>query len=318
MKVAHARSPAKNAVRPRAESVVPKFALYGERDAGSMMLHIEDVQTRSRLYHWDINAHLHSSLYQLVFVLSGPVRISLDEQYHDAMAPVVAIVPPGVVHAFHFGPDTEGYVLTLNTRWPSEGDMEMADAYRVLFSGPRILSLLATASASPRIDTVLRELMSEFRQPDGPHSPVTSWLARSVIWRLARWLEQKSEGSSESSIDAMPLQSDAFTRFRLLVEAHFTEHWEVARYAGLLGLTAERLNRVCRQQANASAFDIIQDRVLREACRRLIYIVVPVSQLAYELGFADPGYFCRFFKRRTGMSPNQYRKQHSGYQLDAS
>jgi AraC family transcriptional activator of pobA len=292
---------------------VPKFALYGERDAGSMMLHIEDVQARSRLYQWDITPHLHAGLYQLVFVLSGPVRISLDEQRHEGSAPVVAIVPPGVVHAFQFGPDTEGYVLTLNTRWPSEGDMEMADAYRVLFSTPRILSLLATGTASPRIDTVLREVMSEFRQPDGPRSPVTGWLARSVIWRLARWLEQEGVGS----VDAMPLQNDAFTRFRLLVEAHFTEHWEVARYAGLLGLTADRLNRVCRQQANASAFDIIQDRVLREACRRLIYIVVPVSQLAYELGFADPGYFCRFFKRRTGLSPNQYRKQHSGYQLDA-
>jgi AraC family transcriptional activator of pobA len=219
-----------------------------------------------------------------------------------------------VVHAFHFAPDTEGYVLTLNTRWPSEGDMEMADAYRVLFSSPRILSLLATGTVSPRIDTMLRELMSEFRQPDGPRSPVTGWLARSVIWRVARWLEQ--EGAA--GIDTMPLQNDAFTRFRLLVEAHFTEHWEVARYAGLLGLTAERLNRVCRQQANASAFEIIQDRVVREACRRLIYIVVPVSQLAYELGFADPGYFCRFFKRRTGVSPNQYRKQHSGYQLDAA
>ncbi len=300
---------------PRSRTVVPRFALYGEREtARSMMLHIEDVQARSRLYQWDINPHLHASLYQLVFVLSGPVRISLDEQRHEGNAPVVAVVPPGVVHAFHFGPDTEGYVLTLNTRWPHEGDMEMADAYRLLFSDPKILPLVATSTASPRVDTVLRELMNEFRQPDGPRSPVTGWLARAVVWRLTRWLEQ----TDSTAVDAAPLQSDAFSRFRLLVEAHFTEHWEVARYAGLLGLTTERLNRICRQQANVSAFEIIQDRVLREACRRLIYIVVPVSQLAYELGFVDPGYFCRFFKRRTGLSPNQYRKQHSSYELDTA
>jgi AraC family transcriptional activator of pobA len=35
-----------------------------------------------------------------------------------------------------------------------------------------------------------------------------------------------------------------------------------------------------------------------------------VTQLAYELGFADPGYFCRFFKRRTGQTPNGYRAKH--------
>lgn len=302
-------------VGSRARSVVPRFALYGEREiARSMMLHIEDVQERSRLYQWDISPHLHSGLYQLVFVLSGTVRISLDDQRYEGNAPVVAVVPPGVVHAFHFGPDTEGYVLTLNTRWPSEGDMEMADAYRVLFSEHKILPLIDSALDTPRIDTVLRELMNEFRQPDGPRSPVTGWLARAVIWRLTRWVELTAGNESE----VQPMQHDAYARFRLLVEEHFTEHWAVARYAGMLGLTAERLNRVCRQQAGVSAFEIIQDRVLREACRRLIYIVVPVSQLAYELGFADPGYFCRFFKRRTGMSPNQYRKHHSGYELDAT
>lgn len=302
-----------SAVRARSRSVVPKFALYGERDAGSMMLHIEDVQARSRLYHWDISAHLHPGLYQLVFVLSGPVHIDLEEQRHDGHAPVVAVMPPGVAHAFRFGPDTEGYVLTLHTRWPIDGDVAMADAYRVLFAKPRILPLINRSADSARIDVALRELMNEFRQPDGPHSPATGWLARTVIWRTARWVELESQDAAQ----AMPMHSDVFTRFRMLVEAHFTEHWEVTRYSGLLGLTPERLNRICKQQANTSAFEIVQDRLLREACRRLIYVVVPVSQLAYELGFADAGYFGRFFKRRTGLSPNHYRKRHSGYELES-
>lgn len=302
---------AASVTRARKRSVVPKFALYGERNTGSMLLHIEDVQTRSRLYHWDISPHLHPGLYQLVFVLSGPVHIDLEEQRHDGHAPVVAVMPPGVAHAFRFGPDTEGYVLTLHTRWPNESDPAMAEAYGVLFARPRILPLLNNGG-SARVDVALRELMNEFRQPDGPRSPVTSWLARAVIWRTARWVEVESQDSAQS----MPLQSDTFTRFRVLVEAHFTEHWEVARYSGVLGLTAERLNRICKQQANTSAFEIVQDRLLREACRRLIYVVVPVSQLAYELGFADAGYFCRFFKRRTGLSPNQYRKKHRGYELE--
>lgn len=312
MSSASLRTSSPPAARARSRAAVPKFALYGERDAGSMMLHIEDIQARSRLYQWDISPHLHANLYQIVFVLSGAVNISLDEQRYEDGAPVAAIMPPGVVHAFRFAPDTEGYVLTLNTRWPCEGDMELAEAYRILFAAPHIVSLRATSNASSGIDHILRELMSEFRQPDGPRSPVTGWLARTVIWRLARWLQVI--GISQSG--AAPQHSEAFTRFRLLVEAHFTEHWEVARYAGMLNLTAERLNRLCRQQAGVTAFEIIRDRLLQEACRRLIYIVVPVSQLAYELGFADAGYFCRFFKRHTGVSPNQYRKKHGSYELD--
>lgn len=298
--------------RTRTRAVVPKFALYGERDAGTMMLHIEDIQQRSQLYHWDISPHLHASLYQLVIVFSGAVSIAMDDQRSAGGAPIAAILPPGVVHAFHFAPDTDGYVLTLNTRWPREGDLELAEAYRVLFGAPGIVSLRATATAEPGIENVLRDLMHEFRQPEGARSPVTGWLARTVIWRLARWLQVTGAYRSESS----PQFSETFNRFRLLVEAHFTEHWDIARYAGELNLTVERLNRLCRQQADATAFDMIRNRLVQEACRRLIYIVVPVSQLAYELGFADAGYFCRFFKRHTGMSPNQYRTKHGSYELD--
>ena len=102
-----------------------------------------------------------------------------------------------------------------------------------------------------------------------------------------------------------------FSDFRELIEQHYLEHWPLAKYAQALNLSVERLNRLCRQHAGESAFELIQDRLIHEACRRLIYIVVPVTQLAYELGFADPGYFCRFFKRRTGCTPNEYRNKHA-------
>jgi len=52
----------------------------------------------------------------------------------------------------------------------------------------------------------------------------------------------------------------------------------------------------------------VHERLAREACRRLTYVAAPISQLAYELGFEDPAYFCRFFKRHTGHSPRDYRR----------
>lgn len=286
--------------RPRAG--VPQFALYGEDAANTPRLHIEDIQERSRLYRWDINAHLHGNLYQLVCVLSGPVKVALDDAQYIPTAPVAVIVPSGAVHAFHFAPETEGYVLTLNTHWANDAELELDEACRTLFAAPRLLALDADSPES--VDGLLRELRKEFRQPDGPQSLVTGWLARAVIWRLAQRV------LAEGGMHAKHPQHALFTRFRLLIEDHYAEHWPVAKYARLLNLTVERLNRICKQQANITAFEFVQQRVLQEACRRLIYIVAPVSQLAYELGFADAAYFCRFFKRHTGLSPNQYRKRH--------
>ena len=46
-----------------------------------------------------------------------------------------------------------------------------------------------------------------------------------------------------------------------------------------------------------------------EARRKLTYIAAPVSRLAYELGFQDPAYFCRFFRKHTGMTPSEFRRR---------
>jgi AraC family transcriptional activator of pobA len=98
-----------------------------------------------------------------------------------------------------------------------------------------------------------------------------------------------------------------FTRFVVLVEAHYRDHWPVSRYAAQLGLSTERLNRLTRLATNRSALALIHDRLLREACRHIVYVAAPISSLAFDLGFDDPAYFCRFFKRRIGSSPKAYR-----------
>ena len=98
-----------------------------------------------------------------------------------------------------------------------------------------------------------------------------------------------------------------FTRFLVLLEQHFLEHWPIERYASQLGLSTQRLNRLTRAESGRSALELIHDRLTREACRRLTYIAAPVASLAIDLGFEDPAYFSRFFKRRTGLSPARWR-----------
>ena len=79
-------------------------------------------------------------------------------------------------------------------------------------------------------------------------------------------------------------------------------------YAAALNLTESKLNRACRSVAASSVNEVIQARLLLEAKRKLMYLPVPVATVAYELGFEDPAYFWRFFRKRAGMTPAEFRK----------
>ena len=50
-------------------------------------------------------------------------------------------------------------------------------------------------------------------------------------------------------------------------------------------------------------------RLIEEACTRLQQLDLPVEQIGYGLGFRDPGYFSRFFRKHQGVSPGVYRRR---------
>jgi AraC family transcriptional regulator, transcriptional activator of pobA len=285
---------------------IPSFALYGEpSQPGQELLHIEEVQSRSRLYHWEIDPHVHQGLYQVLWVQSGKAEVWLDEQRETAEGPAAIVVPPGVVHGFRFAPDTDGLVLTLSARFLVEGDFQsVGDAFRSLFFAPGVLRFEASSAAAVRLNALLRELAAEFATPGSAQAPVAGWLARAVVWRLAQ-----SRVLGRDAKTSHPHQA-LFTRFLTLVEEKFLAHWPLERYASRLGLSTARLNRLVREQSGRSGLELVHERLTREACRRLVYIAAPASSLACELGFEDPAYFSRFFKRRTGQSPHRWRQAH--------
>ena len=286
-------------------TTLPTFALYGEADAPSdaEFVHIEDIESRSRRYHWEIDEHTHRGLFQVVFILDGGARVRVDTRDADIAAPAAIVVPPAAVHAFQFRPQTHGYVLTLAESLLFEGRDELRPLIDALFVESRIVTL--AGDDTRHLAALLEQLAEEFRWPQPGRPLMFEALVQALLLRLARPLAAGGESDGRQRGRA-----ETFARFRALVETHFRDNWDVARYAGKLAVSESRLNRLCRRLADRSAFDLIQERLLLEAKRRLIYVAAPVASLAYELGFQDPAYFCRFFKKMTGLTPTAYRRGH--------
>jgi AraC-like DNA-binding protein len=97
-----------------------------------------------------------------------------------------------------------------------------------------------------------------------------------------------------------------YIAFKVAVERHLTEQHDVHTIAEALALTPGTLYRLVKEFAGVSPKEWITNRLMLEAQRQLQYSPLSVKELAYSLGFNDPGYFSRLFKKSTGKSVSHY------------
>ncbi len=96
-----------------------------------------------------------------------------------------------------------------------------------------------------------------------------------------------------------------FIDFKLVVETHLTEQPTINSIAEKLALSTNSLYRIVKEYSGVSPKDFFTNRLMIEAQRKLQYSNLSVKELAYELGFNDPAYFSRLFKKSTGKSVSE-------------
>jgi AraC family transcriptional activator of pobA len=173
-----------------------------------------------------------------------------------------------------------------------------------LFVEPRVVAFGA-GTMGPLL-ALLQQVADEFRQEAPGRTALVEWLVRAALLHVAR--AHLAATRSDQGTRGLG-RAERFAGFRKLVEDHYREHWPLARYAASLKITEGQLNRLTRSVAGVSAAELVQQRLLLEARRRLIHVAAPVAQIAYELGYQDPAYFCRIFKKRVGLTPSAFRRQ---------
>lgn len=167
---------------------------------------------------------------------------------------------------------------------------------------------LAPAGATrTRLESLLEQLLAEAAWPQQGHELILEWLARASLLLLLRAQAERRLADHSGRGDFA-----LYTHFRAEVEQRYKDQWQVGQYAALLRVTPTRLNRLCLRITGQTAFDIAQERLLLEACRQLTYLPAGIATIAYELGFQDPAYFSRLFKKRFGLTPSQYRQAPPG------
>ena len=159
----------------------------------------------------------------------------------------------------------------------------------------------ALAASGGRIEALVAGLEAE-RSGGEPGAEVAAGHFLSLllvqIWRLAR-ADLVAHGRAPMGLAE---------RFVLLAGQRLREHLKVGDYARLLGVSRDRLGSAVQRATGHSPQGYLHLLLIREASELLASTGMPVGQVAFRLGFADPAYFTRFFTRHRGESPAQFRR----------
>jgi AraC-like DNA-binding protein len=99
-------------------------------------------------------------------------------------------------------------------------------------------------------------------------------------------------------------------RFTMLIEDHYLEFNAIRQYADALCVSERQLNEAVKRSVGRTASQLVQERIALEAKRLLSNTALGIAEIAFKLNIEDPAYFARFFKKRTGCTPGDFRRKH--------
>lgn len=186
--------------------------------------------------------------------------------------------------------------------WRIVADSSLSTQLRTTLARTLVASSERIEPSVAELGALFVALARETRSP-GPGSPAMIALYLGlVVMHLWRACASDSEG------DALALGAPTAQRFRQLVEMHYRDNFSIDDFCRILNVTRTHLHASCTRALGRPPQRLVHERLVSEARLRLRQNGLPIEQVGYNLGFRDPAYFNRFFRRLTGVSPGAYRK----------
>lgn len=293
-------------------NVLPLFHLYGDPpdDHAFDFIHVETIASRSAKNDWLIRAHRHRNLFQILLIERGGGEMTYEAAGLPFEAPCAILIAPTTAHGFRFRPAvTDGWVVSFTedvAEALGERSGEALKRLRVLAGDPVVP--LAGAAETKKLVALCMSLHEEsFLAREGFRLAMRGLLALIAI-EVARLAASRARTGAVTLTPADP----TVEALRRLVEEHFRNERLISFYADKLAMTVDRLNDHVKRSTGVTAGHLIRQRVLTEAKRQLVFTGQPIHEVSYQLGFANPSHFARFFRKQTAMTPQEYRESRGG------
>lgn len=283
---------------------IPVQDLLGQRtfEIKHLMRHIdrEALNEKPHKHQWQ----------EIIFVKSGTGKHSIDDKVFELKSNTFYLIGKGQVHDFIEGQNLEGYILRFVDNFLPPTGLNTQNSLNSTLLGSIIMTneLHVPSPECTYYEFILKNLFYEYKMNNLTYakSEIIQYLLLALLSKLERRVRQISKELITNHSDK---QTKNYHSFLLLIEENFKKEHQISFYSKKLGIDTRKLTSITKFFLHKTPKQILNERLMVEAKRMLLYTSNSSKEISYHLGYEDPAYFSRFFKISTGFSPQKYKSQ---------
>lgn len=230
-------------------------------------------------------------------------RVSIDNV--DYEFPASTILCLMVNEAFHFEDPAAIVAWQFNREFYCivNHDKEVSCVGFLFYGSAQRMFICLKEQDREKIASLMQVFIDELEMKDHIQGEMLQVMLKRLIIIVTRLAKEQYINEKELPGDKL----DIVRQYNFLVEQNFRRQHQVKFYAEQLNRSPKTLSNLFALYNHKSPLMIIQERIVQEARRLLIYTDKTAKEIAYYLGFEDAGHFGKFFKKRTGQSPSEFK-----------
>ena len=276
---------------------IKQFELSPLAKAGIIIVNMEDQKAEQH----DISRPHRDDHCQLMLALEGTFELNIDFENIEFSAPALISIFPEQVHHIIDVKNPKGWMISFDSSLVSK---EIVQLLENKINNP---FLLQKESNLFKQLSILMDLMEKIQLENtnnytqkSSHSLLNALLSL-IAGELVSNLSINKDKENRSIII-----KEAFIK---LTKEHFKTWKQPAQYASALSISTSHLNDTVKSLTGSSVSLHIQQASIMEVKRLLYFTDKSVKEIAYEVGYDEPVYFGKLFKKITNLTPLEFRKK---------
>lgn len=250
--------------------------------------------------------HIHS-FYQIIWFTNGKGKHFVDFNEFEVSANRMFFISKNQIHYFDNFSSYEGVIIHFNESFlmDNENDIDIFLKYNIFndFESEPVFTIPTVAIEN--FSLLVSNLKNEIENPNNfAHKDFLKYFLKLFLISIQRL--GKRNNCKNPSINNQ--QNITLLKFKKLLELNFKSIHSVKEYANILNISSKTLTNHTKETALKTPLELINDRIILEAKRLLSHSNFNINEIGFQLGFEDPSYFVKFFKKHTKKSPSDFRK----------